>query len=116
MNKRQAKKVVKSHKAGKKNPWHKVLKAFRRLKKAAPEVREAVEEVLEEAREAVEQVQEAVSEVEEAAEEVREVVDLSKMKVAELREIAEDLGIDHKGIKKPELREILRKNFLRVRE
>ena len=94
MNKRIAKKIVKSYEGGKTTyaPWATLVKAFNRLGKNPPElVKESVEAVEESVKEAVEAVKESVVQV-------REVVDLTKMKVSELKTLAKGRGI--KGISK----------------
>lgn len=96
MNKRIAKKIVKGHERGSSRkktctPWSTLVKAFKRLGKKAPEI-------VEEVQEAVEAVQDVVETAEEAVTQVHEAVDLTKMKVAELKALAKERGI--KGISK----------------
>lgn len=82
MNKRIAKKVVKNHERGmsRKTPWQTIVAAFKRMGGPVPEVKEAAAEVVEEA-------------IEEAVTQVHEAVDLSKMKVVELKALAKESGI-----------------------
>lgn len=92
MKKRQAKKIVKHHeKGGSNSQWASIVKAFRRLGKKAPDspVKKAVKEVVGEVVEAKEALEEATTQVHEA-------VDLTKLKVAELKALAKKRGI--KGI------------------
>ena len=100
MKKRQAKKIVSKQKTGATTfRWASVVRAFRRLGKRAP-AREVVGKV----EQAVEDVKEAVEEVAEAAEAVEEVVDLAKLKVAELKAMAKSKGIPgYSGMKKADL-------------
>lgn len=104
MKKRQAKKIVKHHeKGGSNSPWASIVKAFRRLGKKVPDspVKKAVEEVAAEVGDAHQAVEEAITQTHEA-------VDLTKMKVAELKAMAKDRGIKgFSSMKKADLIAIL---------
>jgi large subunit ribosomal protein L21 len=89
MKKRQAKKIVKHHEKGASgSPWASIVKAFRRLGKKAPAapVKKAVKEVVAEVVEAKEAVEDAITQTHEA-------VDVTQMKVGELKALAKKRGI-----------------------